>query len=140
MGYCLYTMRSEMTSIRDRRHRLMARFTVIVGFIQLLVALSVLFLPVFAVCEAPGNDLICRRETYSQQGGSALGYVFLVLMIIVSVAAIFSGRDSNLGRAFVTRWVTALSSVLVSVVAGWGWGIVFAPGGVLMLLIAFMSG
>ncbi len=129
-----------MVTARDRRHKLASQLALVAGLLQALVAFSILFLPVFAVCQPQGNELICHRETYSQQGGNALGYALLTLMIIAGLLAVMSSRDPNPRRAFLIRWLVALSSILVAVLAGWGFGIAFAPGALLMLWVALMSG
>ena len=139
MGHRMYTMKSQTIFVRDRLHKIASRLALFVGLMQALIAFSISFLPVFAVCRAQGNNLICHRETYSQQGGNALGYAFLVSMIVAGTLEIISSRDRNPRRAFLIRWLVALSSVLVTVMAGWGYGIAFAPGALLMVLIALMS-
>ena len=129
-----------MVSARDRLHRVASRLVVFVGLVQALVAFSILFLPVFAKCVWQGNNLVCHRETYSQQGGNALGYTLLVWIIVVSGLAVISSRDTNPGQAFLNRWVAALSSIVVAMITGWSIGIAFVPGALLLLLVALLSG
>lgn len=59
-------------------------------------------------------------------------------MIVVGVLAVASSRDPNPGRAFLSRWVAVLTSTIVVVVAGWGFGLAFAPGALLLLLAALL--
>ena len=128
-----------MISVRERRHRIASRLAIIGGLVQALAAISILFLPVLVTCVPQSSDRVCRGESYLQSGGNALGYTFLTLMIVVGVLAVASSRDPNPGRAFVSRWLAVLVSAIVAVIAGWGFGLAFAPGGVLMLLAALLS-
>lgn len=128
-----------MISVRERRHRIASRLAIIGGLVQVLVAVSILFLPVLVTCTPQGGDLVCRGESYLQSGGNALGYTFLTLMIVAGVLAVASSRDPNLGRVFVIRWLAVLASIVVVVVAGWGFGLAFAPGALLLLLAALLS-
>jgi hypothetical protein len=109
------------------------------GLLQLLLALSILFLPVFETCQLGGGQPICESESYIQLGGNALGYTFLILMIIVGLAAAASPLDRAGRRVFFTRWLAALSSVMVAVVAGFGFGIVFVPGAILLILASLLT-
>ncbi len=73
-----------------------------------------------------------------QLGGNALGYAFLTLMVVAGISAAASSRDPNRRRAFFIRWLAVLSSAVVVVVAGWAFGIAFAPGALLILLAAVL--
>lgn len=83
--------------------------------------------------------MVCRGESYLQLGGTPLGYTFLTLMIVTGALAVASSRDPHPGRAFIIRWLAAVASAVVVVVAGWGFGLAFAPGGLLLLLAAILS-
>ena len=111
------------------------------GLAQIVAALTVLFLPVLGNCEASANGvLVCTRLSYIQYGGNPLGYGLLTLMIGLGVLAAGSARDVHHRRRLVIRWSSALLSVLVTIVTGWSFGIVFAPGALLLLIAAVGTG
>jgi hypothetical protein len=109
------------------------------GLLQLLLALSVLFLPVFKTCQFGGEQPTCNSESYIQMGGNTLGYIFLILMIVAGIVAAASPLDRIGRRVLFTRWLAALSSVMVAIVAGFGFGIVFAPGAILLILASLLT-
>ncbi|KXK48132.1 MAG: hypothetical protein UZ13_03914 [Chloroflexi bacterium OLB13] len=51
-------------------------FAVAGGLMQIALAISILFLPVFATCLPQGQDMVCNRQSYIQQGGSRWGMSF----------------------------------------------------------------
>ena len=110
------------------------------GLAQIVAALTVLFLPVLGQCEmALGGQLVCSRLSYIQLGGNALGYGLLLLMVAIGVLAVGSTRDVNYRRVVIIRWVGALLSLVVAVITGWSFGLVFVPGAVLLLLAALRT-
>ncbi len=120
-------------------NRLASRIAILGGLVQIFVSISLLIFPVFVTCQFVGNNKVCQGESYLQQGGNALGYTFLLLMIIAGVVAVASSRDSNPRWSFFSRWLVTLSSVVVVIVAGWGFGIAFLPGTLLLLLSAIFT-
>jgi len=120
----------------DRLHGIASRLTLFGGLIQLLSALSLLFLPVIVTCD---SDNVCSGESYLQQGGTTLGYIFLIGMAGIGVLAILSSQDRNDRRAFLSRWLFVAAGAVVVVVAGFGFGLVFAPGTLILLLAALLT-
>ena len=103
------------------------------------MATSLLFLPVLITCRLGDQSEGCYSQSYIQQGGNLLGYTFLVLMILAGILAIYSNSDSNYKRAYLSRWLVVFMSAVVFVIAGFGFGIIFAPGGLLVLLSLFLQ-
>jgi hypothetical protein len=107
------------------------------GLVQGFLALCLLFLPIFAMCMGqPDGALSCSRETYIQMGGNLIGSVFLLLMIGVGVGAILSSRLENPSHVCLYRWLAVVISAAFVVVGAWSIGLLFLPGGLLMLLAA----
>ena len=75
----------------------------------------------------------CYGESYIQLGGNALGYSFLLSMILGGMAAVYSSFLSNVQRANVIRLFVIIASAIVIVVAGFSFGSVFIPGALLIL-------
>ena len=69
-------------------------------------------------------------------GGSLIGYGFLVAMIGVGIGAVVSTRLQNPSRVCLYRWLTLLITAAFVVIGGWSIGLLFLPGGLLMLLPA----
>jgi len=126
-------------SVRTRLSRTASRLAIIGGLVQAIVALSLLFLPVFATCNYVDSELHCRRESYLQLGGNVLGYTFLTLIVIGSTLLVVSSRNLKPMWVFFTRWLVALISAAIVVIAGWSFGIVFLPGGLLVLISALLT-
>ncbi|MBV6438360.1 MAG: hypothetical protein AELANPGJ_03662 [Anaerolineae bacterium] len=114
-------------------------FAVAGGLMQIALAIGILFLPVFATCLPQGQDMVCNRQSYIQQGGSPVGYVFLALMIVAGIMALVSTRIDNAILARRLRWIAVLFTVGMAIVGAWGFGLLFVPGGVLLLLAAILS-
>ncbi len=125
-----------MLTVRDGRQRIAARFALIGGLVLLGAALSVLFLPVLGNCSVQAGEMICSRLSYLQMGGNALGYALLALMCGVGFLAIESSRDSNYHRVRLIRWLGTVISLVVALITGWGFGIVFVPGALFLLASA----
>ncbi len=115
------------------------RFAVAGGLLQMAMAISVLFLPVFAICLPQGQEIVCQRQSYIQQGGSVLGFAFLLLMIVAGVLALVSTRIENVSHARRLRWIAVLLSVSFVIVGAWSIGLTFVPGALLLLLSALFS-
>jgi len=103
------------------------------------MAMSLLFLPVLITCKFADSNEACYSQSYIQQGGNFLGYTFLLLMIGAGIAAIYSSSDSNYKRTFVSRWLVVLASSIVVVIAGFGFGIIFMPGTLMVLLAILLT-
>ena len=114
-------------------------FAVAGGLMQIALSLSVLFLPVFASCIDRGQEMVCQRQFYIQQGGSVLGYAFLLLMIVAGVLALVSTRIENVSQARRLRWIAVLLSASFAVAGAWSIGLIFVPGGIVLLLAAILT-
>lgn len=108
-------------------------FAVAGGLTQIALSLSLLFLPVFATCLSRGQEWVCQRQSYLQQGGNALGFAFLVLMIVVGGLALVSTRIENGSQARRLRWIAVLLSVSFAIVGAWSIGLIFVPGALLLM-------
>ena len=123
-----------------KRLSIAAIFAIVGGLVQIVAALAVLFLPILSTCEATaGGPMVCSQVSYLQYGGNLLGYGMLIVMIGVGIAAINSVRDSNYRRTQIIRWLAGVLSGVVTVVAGWSFGIVFAPGMLLLFIAALWT-
>ena len=110
------------------------------GLLHILFTLSILFLPIFQTCKSQfGGQEVCQGYSYLDLGGNALGYGFLVLMFLGGVIVIATNRYHNRLRVLLIRWLVLLASLLVMIIAGWGFGFYFAPGALLLLLAAILS-
>lgn len=114
-------------------------FAVTGGLMQIALSLSILCLPVLAMCMQRGQDMECQRQSYIQQGGSPLGYGFLIALIIVGVLAVHSTRVQNAVLVNRIRGLAALVSMSFVIIGAWSIGMLFAPGGVLLLLSALFG-
>ena len=123
-----------------KRLSIAAIFAIVGGLVQVVAALAVLFLPILSTCEAvTGGPLVCSQVSYLQYGGNLLGYLMLIVMVAVGVAAINSVRDSNYRRIQIIRWLAGVLSGIVVVAAGWSFGIIFAPGMLLLFVAALWT-
>ena len=66
----------------------------------------------------------------------AFGYGILIAMIGVGALAVGSAQDTNRRRILLVRWGGTLFSLIVAIVTGFSFGIVFVPGAVLLLVSA----
>jgi hypothetical protein len=104
------------------------------GLIQVLVAVGMLFLPVFATCYAV--DSPCVRQSYVQMGGSPLGYSLILAVILTHIAVIagvFTKNTALVGRVI---WLAVLASFALVILGAWSIGLAFLPGGALLLIAA----
>src|SRR5690606_10675859 len=108
------------------------------GLMQTLVALSILFLPVFVTCYL--NESTCRYQSYIQLGGNFLGYTLLTLMLLLGLLVIGISFSRNLTLQHLVFWIAAISSFVTVIVGSWSFGFTFLPGGVLLLITAIYSG
>ncbi|MBK8135723.1 MAG: hypothetical protein IPK52_07785 [Chloroflexi bacterium] len=111
-------------------------FAVAGGLMQIVVAVAILFLPVFATCISRSQEMVCQRQSYIQQGGSVLGFALLVLMIVAGVLALVSTRIESVSQAGRFRWIAVLLSVSFAIVGAWSIGLIFVPGAVFLLAAA----
>jgi len=116
-------MRNKMTSVKSI-------LALVGGLIHVAAATGILFFPFFVTCQ----NQKCSGESYIQLGGNALGYSFLLLMIVAGIAAIYSSIIPNVRRANIIRIFIILASVIVIFVAGFSFGIAFIPGALLVAL------
>lgn len=119
--------------------QLASRIVIIGGLVQIFVSGSLLFLPVLITCQIIGGHKRCHGESYIQQGGNILGYTFLLLMIVAGIVAVASSRDLNPRKSFFSRWLIALSNLAIVIIAGWGFGIAFLPGTLILLVSALFT-
>lgn len=124
------------TATRSNRERVVSLITLAAGLIQSLLAIGVLFLPIFATCIQQHNTLVCRRESYIQQGGNLVGYGFLFLMLGIGISAIISTKIQKSSQVCIFRWLAVLLTASFVVIGVWSIGLLFVPGGVLMLIAA----
>lgn len=125
--------------MHDKMNWIASKLAMLGGLVHISMAMSLLFLPVLITCRFGDRSEGCYSQSYIQQGGNFLGYTFLVLMILAGIVAIYSSSDSNYKRAFISRWLVILTSAIVVVVAGFGFGIIFAPGALLTLLAVLLT-
>lgn len=109
--------------------RVKSRLALLGGLIHIAAAIGILFFPIFTTC----MNQSCYGESYIQLGGNALGYSFLLSMILAGMAAVYSSFLSNVQRANVIRLFVIVASAIVIVVAGFSFGSVFIPGALLIL-------
>ena len=83
-----------------------------------------------------GGELTCSRLSYIQIGGNGFGYSILIAMIGAGVLAVGSAPDTNRARIMLIRWGGTIFSIIVAIVAGFSFGIVFVPGAVLLFASA----
>lgn len=122
-----------------KMNQLASRIVIIGGLVQILVSISLLFFPVLVTCQITGENKMCHGESYIQQGGNILGYTFLLLMIAAGIVAIASSRDLNPRWSFFSRWLVALSNLIIVIITGWGFGMAFLPGTLILLLSAIFT-
>lgn len=79
--------------------------------------------------------MVCQRQWYIQQGGSVIGFAFLILMIVAGVLALVSTRIENVSNADRLRWI----AVSFAIVGAWSIGLIFVPGALLLLLFVLFS-
>ncbi len=72
-------------------------------------------------------------------GGNLLGYTFLLLMLLGGILLVTTTRTDVTLRIRLIRWVFALLSLLVVYIAGFGFGLGFAPGAMPLLFAAILS-
>lgn len=124
-------------AVSAKRSKAAARFAIGGGLVQIAAALAILFLPVLGNCSLPeGGELICSRLSYIQLGGNGFGYSILIAMIGVGTLAVGSAQDTNRKRILLIRWGATLFSVVIAIVTGFSFGIVFVPGAALLLISA----
>ncbi len=111
-------------------------FAVAGGLMQIALAASLLFLPVLSACLQQSQEMVCQRQSYIQQGGSPLGFAFLLLMIVAGVLALVSTRVENISHARRIRWIAVPLSVSFAIVGAWSIGLIFVPGAVFLLAAA----
>jgi hypothetical protein len=119
--------------MRHKMNWITSKLILVGGLIHIVMATSLLFLPVLITCRLGDQSEGCYSQSYIQQGGNFLGYTLLVVMILAGIVAIYSNSDSNSTRAYVSRWLVVFVSALVFVIAGSGFGIIFLPGALLIL-------
>jgi hypothetical protein len=99
--------------------------------------LGILFLPVFPYCAGGGDGQdLCGGRSYIEQGGSALGYIVLILMTLAGASVVASAYDTNRPRVLRVRRVAFLLSLFVVVITIFSIGLAFDPGTVLLLFVA----
>jgi len=125
--------------MQNKMNWITSKLAILGGLVHISMAMSLLFLPVLITCRFGDRSEGCYSQSYIQQGGNLLGYTFLLLMILAGIVAIYSSSDSNYKRAYISRWLIVLASGIVVVIAGFGFGIIFVPGGLLVLLAILLQ-
>lgn len=113
------------------------RFALAGGLIQLFVALGMLFLPVFATCYM--NEPNCLRQSYVQMGGSIIGYIILVGMIVVGTLVAVNSLQPDRVPTRRLLWVATVSSFIAVILGAWSIGLAFLPGAALFLIVTLAS-
>lgn len=108
------------------------------GLLHIALVGSLLFLPVFAICFRRGQEVVCSHHSYIQQGGNVLGLGLLLLMVVAGVIAIISTRIKDRVQARRLRWMAIAATVCFAVIGAWSIGLLFVPGGLLLLLSALL--
>ena len=111
-------------------------FAITGGLLHIAFAGGLVFLPVFAICFRQGQEVVCTHQSYIQQGGNVLGLGLLLLMIVAGVIAIISTRSKDRAQARRLRWIAIAATVCFAVIGAWSVGLLFVPGGLLLLLSA----
>lgn len=109
------------------------------GVLQLSLGLGLLLLPVFSICMPQGQEMICERLTYLQQGGNALGVAFLLMMAAAGILGIASTRIANSVQVRRFRWGAVILTTSFVAIGAQSLGLIFAPGGIFLLLSALIS-
>ncbi len=132
--------RANTASDSKTPSRSASRLTWAGGVSQIIAAIGILFLPVFEICQPQLNaPLLCQRQSYIALRGNVLGYSFLLGMLAGGLVVIASLRDQNLPRVRMIRWLDALFSLLVMFLAGFGFGIAFAPSTLFLIFAAIRT-
>lgn len=79
------------------------------------------------------------KDTFRQESGNTLGYTFLALMFLSGLLCAVTFRHPNRNVGLLVRWDTVLISVPIIVIAGWGFGLDFIPGALLVLVAALIT-
>ncbi len=104
------------------------------GLLHIALAGGLMFLPVFAICFRQGQEVVCTRQSYIQQGGNVLGLGLLLLMIVAGVIAIISTRIKDRIQARCLCWIAVAATICFAVIGAWSIGLLFVPSGLLLLL------
>jgi hypothetical protein len=125
---------------RNTFHHIALILALVGALIQIIVAVSIIFLPIIALCGTDG----CRYTSllsYARLDMPVAGNMLLLLEIVlasVPAIAILSSIRKRDSRAVRRRcWLGVLSSLIV-VYASWIFGLYFFPGGLLMLVAALV--
>lgn len=113
-------------------------FAITGGLLHIALAGGLMFLPVFAICIRQGQEVVCTHQSYIQQGGNVLGLGLLLLMIVAGLIAIISTQIKDHVQARRLRWIVVAATVCFVVIGAWSIGLLFVPGGLLLLLSALL--
>lgn len=108
------------------------------GLLHIALTGGLMFLQVFAICFWQGQEVVCMHQSYIQQGGNLLGLGLLSLMIVAGVIAIISTQIKDRVQARRLRWIAVAATVCFAVIGAWSIGLLFVPGGLLLLLSALL--
>src|SRR5829696_8215557 len=133
----LMLLRNSHSTINRLSPRVIRVLALIGGLMQVIVALAILFLPVFVTCYL--NESECRRQSYIQLGGSILGYVMFAAMIVVGIVVIITHMNPTTPPRGRILWLAAVSSFVVVILGAWSIGVTFALGGALLLIAALAN-
>jgi hypothetical protein len=75
--------------MRNKTNWFISKLALLGGLIHIAAAITILFFPIFTACQ----NQKCYGQSYIQLGGNALGYGFLLLMILAGIAAIYSSES-----------------------------------------------
>ncbi len=119
---------------------LAARLILVGGLIQALVALGILFLPVWPTYTTNNFDaVIVGGISYVDLGGDVLGYLTLGLMIGVGIITVFISRKAPTPWVLLLTWLCVLLSICTVAVESINFGKLFIPGTVVLFVAAGVS-
>lgn len=113
-------------------------FAITGGLLHIGLAGGLMFLPVFAICFRQGQEVVCTRQSYIEHGGNVLGLGLSLLMIVAGVIAIISTQIKDRVQARRLRWIAVAATICFAVIGAWSIGLLFVPGGILLLLSALL--
>lgn len=113
-----------------RNNSVVTTLAMTAALLQIVIAVSILFLPVISLCGSEG----CRKVSYGQLDAGIFGSVLLGLILCTSVI-IVTGRNLDKTQLRLRCWLAVLDTA-VTVYTSWIFGVYFLPGGLLMLVAA----
>ena len=83
------------------------------GLLHIALAGGLMLLPVFATCFQQGQEVVCTRQSYIQQGGNVLGLgLFLLLVALDRVWRAGAGAQ-RIAVVTARLWITTISETSI---------------------------